>query len=347
MEDRTTYMRTPFISTISRAAVAGIALWGTLLAAQPAMAATPDVAHVYQDGRELRGDKTITGDEFTLQSGDRLRGSLTILGGQATLEAGSVVDGDLTILGGSADVAGQVTGDVNVLGGEINLDAGSRVDGDVTAVGGDVNRSEGAQVGQVRSTRMRDNIGNGGFWHNGPFGNGSNGWSDNSDRFGGLIAITLFAIAVAYFLPKYLAQGVATVRSHTLHSLVVGGLGFGAVILTAVVMSVTLILIPAAIVLSIATGLLALAGWVIVARIIGARLMQGFGKTDWTLVGQVAAGSVLLAVLGMLPIVGDLVGWGAALTGFGALLLTRLGTQTYPKQNTALTTMPPTSPMSI
>ena len=347
MEDRTIFMRTTLISKAFRTAAIGITVWVSIAAAQPASAATPNTAQVYQGGRELRGDKTITGSEFTLQSGERLRGSLTVLGGEVHVEEGSIVEGDLIILGGSADVAGRVTGDVNVLGGEVNLSAGSQIDGGVTAVGGDVNRNEGAQVGQVRSTRMRDNLGNDGFWHKGPWGNWANDWDNGSDGLGGVIAITLFAMAVAFFLPSYLGQGVAAVRSHTLHSLVVGGLSFGGIILAAVMMSITLILIPAAIVLSIATWLLALAGWVIVARIIGGRLMQGFGKTNWTLVGQVAAGSLVLAVLGMLPIVGDLIGWGAALTGFGALILTRLGTQVYPKPNTALTTMPPTSPMSV
>ncbi len=347
MEDRTIFMRTPSVSNFSRVAIAGIALWGSLLAAQPVMAATPHAPQVYQEGRVLRGDKTVTGSEFNLQSGDRLRGNLTVLGGEVTIEEGSLVEGDLTILGGSATVAGQVKGDVNVLGGQLNLDSGSRVDGELTSVGGDINRDDSAHVGQVRSTHWRDNMPAGDFWHNAPFAGWFNNDNNDTDRFGGLIGITLFAVLVAYFLPKHLGQGVTTVRSHTLHSLVVGGLSFAAVIAAAVIMSVTLIMIPAAIVVSLGAGLLVLAGWVTIARIVGARLMQGFNKSDWTLAGQVAAGSVLLSILGMLPFVGDLIGWGAALTGFGALILTRLGTQSYPKQNTSLTTMPPTAPMSI
>ncbi len=327
-------MRTPFISNIARVAVAGIALWGGLMAAQPVLAATSLAPHVYQEGRVMRGDKTITGSTFTLQSGDRLQGNLTVLGGEVTVEEGSLVDGNLTILGGSADVAGQVTGDVNVLGGQLNLNSGSRVDGGLTSVGGDVNRDEGAHVGQVR-----DNMPGNGFWQHGPFSGWFNSDNNGTDRFGGLITITLFAMVVAYLLPKHLNQGVTAVRGHTLPSLVVGGLSFAAAIAAAVMMSITIIMIPAALALAVVAGLLVLAGWVIVARMLGARLMQGFNKPNWTLVGQVAAGSVLLSLLGMLPIVGDFIGWGAALIGFGALILTRLGTQPYPKQNTALTTM--------
>ncbi len=342
-------MRTQLFSlrNASLAAISSLALWSSVLIAQPAQATAMPIAHTYQEGRVINGDKTITGSEFTLQSGDRLRGNLTVLGGAVTVEEGSLVDGTLTILGGSADVAGRISGDVNVLGGELNLDSGSRVDGELSSVGGDINRDESAQVGSVRDTDFDKNMRHFSPWQHMPGGRWFDTWDNGSDHFGGLIAITLFAIVVAHFFPKRLTQGMETARSFPLHSLVIGGLSFAAAIAASVFMSITVLMIPAAIVLSLAAGLLGLAGWSIVARIVGARLMQGFGKIDWTLTGQVAAGALLLAILGMLPIVGDFIGYGAMLTGLGALILTRLGTQIYPKQNTALTTMPPNTPMSV
>jgi hypothetical protein len=48
------------------------------------------------------------------------------------------------------------------------------------------------------------------------------------------------------------------------------------------------------------------------------------------LIGQTAAGAVLLALLGSIPILGGLVGFVATALGLGALILTRAGTQRYP-----------------
>ena len=348
----------------SLAAVAGLTLLGGLLMAQPAAAATNNsaqsaaqsAAQVYQEGRTFDGDRTITGSSFELRSGERMRGNLTVLGGEVTLEEGSHLDGSLIVLGGSADVAGDISGDINVLGGSVDLQSGASVNGEVSSLGGDIQQSNGARVNHVddvaAAPAIRDTVRDHAPWrNNGPFNRMFRWWEDGSDNIGGVILITLFAIVVAHFLPKQLGQGVSTVRGNALQSFGVGLLGLIAVIVTSVVMSFTIIMIPGAIVLMIAAVLAMLAGWVAIARMIGARLMQGFNKTDWTLVGQVAAGSVVLAVLGMLPIVGDWIGWGAMLTGFGALLLTRGGTQVYPPSNSnmGLQIVPPTdsTPVSV
>lgn len=346
----------------SLAAVAGLTLLGGMLLAQPAAAATnstaQSAAQVYQEGRTYDGDRTITGSSFELRSGERMRGNLTVLGGEVTLEEGSHLDGSLTVLGGSADVAGDISGDVNVLGGSVDLQTGASVNGDVSSLGGDIQQSNGARVNRVddvaAAPAIRDTVRDRAPWrNNGPFNHMFRWWNNDGDGLGigGVILITLFAIVVAHFLPKQLGQGVSTVRGNALQSFGVGLLGLVVVVVAAMVMSITVIMIPGALVMLIAAVLAMLAGWVVIARMIGARLMQGFNKTDWTLVGQVAAGSAVLAILGMLPIVGDWIGWGATLTGFGALLLTRLGTRSYPPANgnMGLQTVPPTdsTPISV
>ena len=73
----------------SIAAIAGLALWSSVLVAQPASAATNNAAQVYQEGRSYEGDRTITGSSFELRSGDRMNGDLTVLGGEVTLAEGT------------------------------------------------------------------------------------------------------------------------------------------------------------------------------------------------------------------------------------------------------------------
>jgi hypothetical protein len=90
-------------------------------------------------------DRTVFGGSASI-SKDEVVNSLTVMGGSADLRG--TVQEDVFVLGGSLTVheGARVYGDVSVLGGAVQLESGSRVDGDVSSLGGHIQRAAGAIV---------------------------------------------------------------------------------------------------------------------------------------------------------------------------------------------------------
>ena len=350
-----------------RGVLSGLALATTLLiVSSPAMAqgrkpptppAASDSPAYENDVRVFDGDQTISGENYTLESGEIVQGDLTVFGGSALLKAGSHVNGDVTVFGGSAEIYGEVDGDVNVVGGNASLKSGATVNGKLSAVGGNVEREDGASTrrgtnqlnppaGPPAAEVDNNNYSPNNHW--GRWGNGARNWADRWDnsvfgKLGGIILITLFAVVIAHFLPVPIARMGATIRNQGLLSSGVGLLTFIALPIATAITIIGIITLP---LIGIALFFGALIGWAAIAQIIGAWLMRGFGRSNWTLAGQTAAGAIVLAVLGALPVVGWFVSIAASCIGLGALVLTRLGTQNYP-QTAIQVYVPPQGPMSL
>jgi hypothetical protein len=320
--------------------------------APPAPAATiaprtTPLTTLEDDRRILRGDRTISGDNFTLRSNETLRGDLTIFGGNATLEEGSIVEGSVNMFGGNVDIAGNVTGDISLIGGNALLRNSAVVDGDISKMGGTVTRSPGAMV---RGSESSMNVPFSGF---GNFGNNEDRGTRVVERdrspfdwffsvvtstittILGAILISLLAIAIVALLPANVAQASAVMQANWVTSGLVGALTLFAVPIIAVVLAITICLIPVSLVLVLAMVVAIIAGWTISARILGERVMHALHRNDWPLIGQTLAGAVLLALLGSVPIIGGLIGFVATSLGLGALILTRAGTRPYPMPVTA------------
>ena len=288
-----------------------------------------------EDRRIIRGDEVVTGDNFTLRSNETLRGNLSVFGGNAVLEEGSRVEGSVTAFGGNTDVAGAVTGDLSVIGGSTRLRASARIEGDLSRLGGSLTQDPGAVVeGQsnrftgpriVPPTPPRPfDVGGRFRWI----------WDGVGNFFGtvaSILVITLLSIAAIALFPANARRAERTIRSQWLASGAIGVLTYVAVPIVIVIMSITICLIPAAILLALALAVLVVCGWAVVARMVGEWLMVGFKQTNWTPVGQTAAGAVALAVLGAIPVIGWLVGFVASSIGMGALILTVAGTKDYPR----------------
>ncbi len=334
--------------------------------AQPAEDAAPAPAQ-NGDRRVIEGDKTVFGGDFTLHADETLTGDLAVFGGTTVLERGSVVEGNIALFGGALDAAGAVQGDLTQIGGTVHLRGSARVGGKVERVSGTrtqdpgaVVRSGGADieipgvapippippippeapelpvapvppaVATPAETGPRATIRN--MIRRGPFGvitgNNSVGTSNRNDWkiLPGLPLITLLALIVAALLPKNIALAAQTAERHVLHS---GGVGILTLLAGSILLGVTLIFI-----ITLCTNpLIALAavsaGWTVTAVLAGERVMHLFKKVGWTPMTQILAGSAALALLGALPIIGDLAGFLFVALGLGALVLTRGGTQVY------------------
>ncbi len=94
--------------------------------------------------------KIIFGDNYTLKSGDKLNGDLVVFGGNVTVEKDANLNGNLVVFGGTISSNGNLNGDVVVFGGQIALAEKAVVTGNVVTIGGQVSQAEGAVIkGQV------------------------------------------------------------------------------------------------------------------------------------------------------------------------------------------------------
>ncbi len=233
------------------------------------------------------------------------------------------VNGDCVAMGGSVKISGRVNGDVVAIGGGVSLGSDSVVSGDVVSIGGTIFRDHGARVMGQRVTIS-------------PFP-GWAGFSRFPTPFAGLAflggAFLLFLIG--YLVLVLLVTAVFPVPVERVsdylsawpgRSLLAGFLGIICilpVLLVLVISLVGILLIPLAIILLIAAFIL---GDIGVSALVGRRVQKALNRKNPSLLAAVLIGKILLAVVGLIPVLGKLVVVLAAIFGFGAVLMTRFGT---------------------
>lgn len=296
---------------------------------------------------DLYEDQVVFGNPFTLESGETLDGNLIVFGGVATIEDGSTVRGDVVVFGGTVDISGRVTGNLVGLGGPISLAESAVVEGDVVSLGAIVSQDPGAQIrGDVI-----DAI-------NGPFplvipstinalpdGMNLPTFTPSFNPFMQVVwfVVKLFlwaalAVMVVLFLPDNARR---TARAVVAQPLPTGGLGcLSAIVLPflLLVMVITICLIPVSILVVIAAALAWAFGLIAIGLEVGKRLTHAF-NWDWAPAASAGVGTFLLIMVingidAIVPCVGWLVQALVGAVGFGAVLLTRFGTQSYPQEGT-------------
>ena len=153
-------------------------------------------------------------------------------------------------------------------------------------------------------------------------GDGSDLWK----VFPGSLLITLLALIVWALLPRNIDRAADVARAQPLF---VGGVGAFSLIAGVIALIVSLVLIVTLctnpLIATAAIGL----SWTVTARIIGAEVARALDRAGWTPTGQVAVGSLIMALLGAIPLIGNLFGFAFVSLGLGALVLTRLGTREW------------------
>lgn len=97
-------------------------------------------------GGLLSRDQIILGGSFVLSEGESLPGNLFVLGGVATLEEGSIVEGSIFLMGGRMDVSGTVNEDIFAMGGVLFLTNTALVRGTVHTMGSNLQFASGASI---------------------------------------------------------------------------------------------------------------------------------------------------------------------------------------------------------
>lgn len=312
----------------------GLMAFGLMaFAPSPALAQTP----VPPSGSIVSGDKFVVAQDFTLSSGQTIQGDVVVIGGTLTMEEGSRVEGEVSIIGGSAEIYGAIAKDLTVLGGSARAHSTAKIEGDATVFGGQLHKDEGSQIlggasSAMISTPVPPEIPAPIKPLIPPDTSVKPKINFNISVFGVLSSIaliTLFAIFAMLVFPNNIVRASQAISAQ---GLMTGVLGMGlwlAVAIFVIVCTLTLCLLPFAVLAAVVWALVVLFGWSAAAHRLGQFLVKGFGRANWTPIGQMLLGALVLATLGQLPIIGFFVSLAATSMGAGALLLTRFGTRAH------------------
>jgi len=267
------------------------------------------------------------------------------LGERVHIHADEVVRGDIVALGGGVRVEGEVTGNVVVVGGDLDAGPEARIGGQALALGGRIDAATGADIeGGIVSLSLLP-----AHW----FRDRDRGRLASAGRLVGQIArlVTLLiaaAVLIAIF-PRRITRATAMMGHTFLRCFGLGVLaltgGLFAVAVACVLLAITLVGIPLALLLACGTTLLLLAAWIVGATLVGERLLDTRGDRNVAPFVAAATGLVVLlapqmladlvtGMLGSPPLGMTLRLAYAALvltvlaTGLGAVLFSRLGSET-------------------
>ena len=290
-------------------------------------------------------ERLVIGGNYTLEEGETLDDDLLVIGGLVTLQAGSTLNGEILMVGGSLEVSGQVNGDIIAAGGMVRLTETAVVSGDITSAGSNLDRDPQAVIEGDIITEQ-----------DGPFIVSPSGvrvpqvsmavdpFFNFITFFLRLILWALLAMLLALFLPNQIDRVAHTAISQPL---ITGGLGLLTVVvvpLIAVIIALTILLIPVSLI-----GLLILVlAWVFGLIALGTELGQRFAgifKSKWhpALAAGLGTFFLMLVVNGieaLIPCLGLAPKIIAGVIGLGAVLLTRFGMQPYHPSTPAAPVLP-------
>lgn len=229
------------------------------------------------------------------------RGALIVGDATVTVPADETISGPVYVIGGEFRVQGTVDGDVTQLSGSLVVEDGAMIDGELQHIGGSEELSTEAAI-MERTTVVFESA------EPGPVA-----------AYTPIVLTTLILALVGALLSRkrepLLDNAGAAARDHPLISLTVGALLSVTFLSVFVFMAFTLILLPVSI-LGLLVGLLTISYGIIALGYLAGQhlntprvgLATGFG---------VVAIMVLLQVVGVIPILGDLIAGGLLLTGLG------------------------------
>jgi len=297
----------------------------------------------YAQGPGNGNGRVIFGSNFTLENGDTFDGDLVLFGGNVTIEENAVLNGDLVVIGGRVESNGKLGGDVVVVGGQIKLEELAVVAGDVVTIGGQLQQAEGAKIegDVVNNVAPNIEIPNGRIPPNvqpptvkvdfNPF------WRAAGVFYRALVVAALAMLVAVFLKPQMEFVGEAIVRQPVIS----GGLGLltvvgGPVMLLAAVliMIITLILIPVAVLVVFLGGLLIALAWlfgmIALGYEVGERFTSSINQT-WAPVFTAGFGTFIVMLvggaIGEIPCVGWVVATLIGLVAIGAVAITRFGTR--------------------
>ncbi len=253
-------------------------------------------------------DRVVTGGNTVVEK-DEVVQDLVVMGGAADVHG--LVKGDLSIMGGSAVLheGARVLGDASVLGGKLEIQDGARINGGVGVLGGSVERGKGAHIGgKINKAAKSVTVTGGGLLR---------------DAGRALTRTALLFVFGAVLL------ALATRRMETLEKEIAArpmrtfALGIVGTLLTAlvfIVLCVTLVGIPLAVIGALVATFATYVGIAAALTTLGGALIHHKTPNAYA---HLALGCLLYLVGSSLPFIGGFVTATLVLIGIGAIFATR------------------------
>ncbi len=278
------------------------------------------------------GTPGVTGAAGALYAPACTNAGIQAAGSHVVVAAGEWVCGDITVYGAAVTVLGRVSGSVLVVNGAITVLG--EVDGNATTVGGDIHLlGRGRVLGKASALGGQVYAANA-LSLSAPASGPASWYStvmaqllapDLSSLWLSLLFWACASLGFATMLPQQLGQTRAMVRRRLAASLLFGLLVAALSALASVVLVVTCLGVPLALLL----GLVVLVAWTLGTLAVGAwlgeRLFRLFRLRRFaTLLPTTLIGTLLLAALKAIPYVGLVFGVVIGCVGLGAATLTLL-----------------------
>jgi hypothetical protein len=249
---------------------------------------------------------------------------LVRFGGDLTVSQKQVVK-DATAIWGSVTVlpSARVTGDAVAIGGDVVLKKGASVDGDAVALGGEVIRAAGTQIGGdivTGSQEVKNTIYLFRRW-------GIQGVLARIYLFGAgfhllaMLAIAVLGVLLFLLIPNLLPTIASTINQTPLKS---GAWGLGgaiALILLSILISGSILGMLVLPVVNLAALIAGLLGTASMGLLIGQKTLTASERKP---IPQFLVGSLILALIGLIPLIGGLFLLVVNIFGFGAVLASQL-----------------------
>lgn len=283
-------------------------------------------------------DKVVMGGSFVLNTGETLDGKLIVIGGTATVEEGATVKGDVILLGGQLSIRGTINGSMSLFGGAASLHETAVVDGDVRVTSSVLNKDDNATVkGKViQGSNLPD-----GFIIPENAAPQTTTHSIDTDPIYKFLSTSLkvilfsiimaiLAILCALFFPKPMQRTVDAIVENPLLSIGTGLLTTIAAPIAFILLTITLILFPVAVLGALVLAVATFMGWIAIGMELGSRI-AGMFKAKWPAAVSAGLGTLILTfVMDVIIQALQCLGWPIAsiimIIGLGGVILTRGGT---------------------
>lgn len=261
-------------------------------------------AQVFASDIQVPG--TITGDLQAFSASTSIDGiiggDVEAFSGTVRTGAGSSIGGDLSAFGSTIDLAGAVNGSSGLFGSVVTLQETSHLRGNLTYAA-ETFRNRGQIDGAVHEEEQRSE------------GTGS---LDLLDEIAGLGAELFLGAVLLLIAGRFTRESVETAGDRWAWRALLGFAFLAVTPFVLVLLVITIIGIPAALIGLLLYGGVIMLGSVIGALLIGRTVIDRFGLES--MYAALVTGLVLMLVLGELPWIGGLISLGVLFAGIGGLL---------------------------
>jgi cytoskeletal protein CcmA (bactofilin family) len=256
-----------------------------------------------------------------------------VCGGRVEIGPKADIAGGVSIAGGEVQLEGAVKRYVQIAGGHVRIDG--TVGGDVVVTSGSIELGPNARIGGKLRYRSREELQRdpaaqvaGGIERAGKSAQAIAHAERRVHRAAGFVWTVGLIVAAAVLvaaLPGFTTRVAATLRSRAAMSLLIGFIALVCIPVLAIVLFVTLVGIPLALLTLVAYAALLLLGHVVTGIGLGdwalARFRAGdAARTGWR-IGAAVVALLAIAILARIPFLGGLVTFLVLIAGVGALLM--------------------------